>query len=213
MLQLQEQTNSLRALLLQKDEQIEQLQKKLNMVYQLFLNSNKLEKPNNFFIPEGKEWNDKSPTEIFLDTPNVKITVIVSSVWKGAQYNPKWLFNGKLATSNQQGWASGKGLPSYIEIHFDNPVSANYLTITARTNSKEHPTSFEIYGGQDSSNFNKLGEYANLTWQTSQEKGFFFINDVAYKVYKIKILTVSGSPHPCVSFTKLNLGKINVNPY
>lgn len=139
---------------------------------------------------------------------NGKITVIVSSVWEGAQWNPKWLFNGKTATSDQQGWASGKELQPYIEIHFDNPVSANYLTITARTNSLEHPTSFEIYGGQDSSNFIKLCEYDNLTWQVSQEKGFFFINDVAYKVYKIKILTVSGSPHPCVSFTKLNLGKI-----
>lgn len=67
MLQLQEQINSLRALLLQKDEQIEQLQRNLNMLYQLLLNSNKLEKPKKIFIPEGKEWKDKSSTEIFLD--------------------------------------------------------------------------------------------------------------------------------------------------
>lgn len=209
--ELQRQIDSLNALLVQKDEQIAQLQRDLNIVYQLCRYGDKLGKPNNIFIPERMEWNEKSPTEIFLDSPNGKITVITSSTWEGAMWNPKWLFNGKLATPDQQGWASGKGLPAYIEVHFDNPVSANFLTITSRTYNLEFPTSFEIYGGHNSSDFKKLGEYSNIAWQISQEQRFSFVNDVAYHVYKINFLTASGSPYPCVSLTKLNLGRIDIH--
>lgn len=139
--------------------------------------------------------------------------MITSSTWENAdRWNPKWLFNGKMEISGQQnGWASGKGLPATLEIHFEFPVAANFLTITTYLDTREQPASFEIYGGNDYLHTQKLGEFTNVTWQISQKQNFSFANDTPFLVYKINFLTSSNLEHNLVSFTKFNLGRIDIH--
>lgn len=203
---LQEQINNLKVLLQQKDEQIAQLRKDLNKVYLL----SRYRNPNGLFIPENDEWVQISSLEARFDSENLKVRVISSSTYQNkSNWNPKHLFNGRLEIAEQNGWASETQLPAYLEIHFNKPIKATFLTITSDSNTSEAPASFEIYGGRDSFDFKKLGEFSTDTRQPLQEKKFSFNNEDEFTIYKVIFLKSVSST--CVSMTKLNLGGIDCN--
>lgn len=169
-------------------QELADLKEKMNKIYRLCIYGQNATCSPKLFIPYGETWISESPTQCLLqNSNNESIRVNVSSTYQNElKWQPQWLFNGKSELSDQGGWASNTVKPSFITINFLTPIEANVLTITSRVNSAaQAPTSFEIWGSDDSFNFILLGGFVDVVWAANQQRFFSFDNNKSYHVYNI----------------------------
>ena len=191
-------------------QELADLKEKMNKIYRLCIYGQNATCSPKLFIPYCETWISESPTQCLLKiSDNESIRVSVSSTYQNhSDWQPQWLFNGKGEVSGQNGWASNPVKPSFIIISFLKPIEANVLTMTSRTAAaNQAPTSFEIWGSDDSFNFILLGGFVDVVWAPNQQKYFSFDNNKSYRLYKILLKT---SNDTVFGISGLNLGKLEL---
>lgn len=165
-----------------------------------------------FFIPTGKSWIRKSPTEFILFDNNKNYTVISSSTWGNDQsHTPNHLFRGKKEINGHIVWASNKSpsSPQFILISFSDSVDANILSMTSRDYwYDESPNNFKILAGNNTDDLKILKNYSYVEWFKNCKKNFYFKNENSYKFYKIEFTSSKNSDF-IYGLAELNLGKVN----
>lgn len=160
---------------------------------------------DNKLIPICRIWTSKNREICFLYDPKIRVTT--SRTHKNLYWDPKFLFNGKLAMGSQYGWASCDNSYNFIEMFFNDPVVANILYLTGTGDCTYPPTSFEILASNDSINYDLLRAVKNVEWKSFEDKSFHFQNTKKYRYYQINLVTSNST---VFALSELNLGYVEM---
>lgn len=115
-----------------------------------------------------------------------------------------YAFDGN--SSTQWATTSGSAKNSWIQIQFPTATLCNAIFMKARNESNfpQAPSSFEIQGSNDGTNYDIL-KTINTTWTQGEEKIISFFNEIPYLYYRIFIKEVQNNGD-YAAFSTLNFG-------
>ena len=105
-------------------------------------------------------------------------------------------------------WASGGGVPSWIQIQFPTEVVCNAYQITSRNDGyyNQAPREFRLEGSNDGTTWRTLDTQTGIVFNQNETKLFDFINERAYLYYRIYVTASNGGDY--VAISKFELGRL-----